>query len=129
MQRPASVKTACYLLWAALAIAIVSLIPGIRNGFWESNEGSPVFVAGFLAIAYLAMALLVLMTYRGKNWARWLFAVLAGIGWLSLLGDLSSLLAQGAFAVVLELAITLIEIYALFLLFSRASQPWFSKSA
>ena len=79
MNRPLAVKVATILLLLGVAVASVSVASNIANA---PPHYSRTFMIGY-GLARIAIVLLMIyLIYKGKNWARIVYAVL-GIGTLA----------------------------------------------
>jgi len=126
--RPASVTLACRLLWATLALGVLSLVPGVRTGLWVDLEKVPGAVAlmlGFVAAMLLIEAWLIRLVARCHGWARWGLLVYLIVGWLMTFSDFSASIEQGMIAVVIDLVTGAAEMLAMGLLFLSAGRTWF----
>jgi hypothetical protein len=124
--RPAKISLAVNLLWITVALSVVTLIPGIRDGLWDDQSGfSFVIMLVIMAIIFGLYGVLIYFIGQGHNWARWLSFVLFLVGLISIYGDPDELITQGGLAVGMELLISALEICAFVLLFQKSSSRWF----
>jgi hypothetical protein len=82
------------------------------------------FVPFFGVIAFIAYC-----TYRGRNWARWVFAAFTAFGAWAYLKTLSADLSVHLLIGVLEAAVLLVQVGAVALLFAPASNQWYRAPA
>jgi hypothetical protein len=129
--RPPSVTLACRLLWATLALGLLSLIPGVRNDLWTEFDkvpGAIVFMIGFVAVMTLLEAWLIRLVSRRQGWARWALLGYLIAGWLMTFSDFSVSIDQGMAAVIIDLVAGFGELVAVGLLFLSGGRLWFAKS-
>lgn len=85
--------------------------------------------SGFL-ITTMAIGIIIplLLWYfiarRGSNIAKWILVVLFGIGLLGLLASFANPLTPGGLTMVLSLATTALQAYAVYLLFQADAVAW-----
>src|SRR5262249_38915754 len=104
---------------------IVSLIPGVRVGYWEDvADNLPVMIA-FVGVFVVLYSALLVCVGRRRNWARWtvLISNVLGSGLTAI--DPAGLLAEGQIAVAIELVEFVLEVWACYLLFFGAGRRWF----
>ena len=68
---------------------------------------------------------MIVLVGRGVNWARWLMLASVALGWLVLLFDPAYSLDQGVVAFTVDVAASIVEVYAMYLLFSGEAKRWF----
>jgi hypothetical protein len=105
-QKPAEVGRAALMLWVSLAIGVVLNVP---------------------AAAFALVILLALSISAGHNWARIGFLAFFAIGTLPYLATLSEIFAVSAFFGVLSLVQAMLQLGAIFLVFSRPGSLWFRR--
>jgi len=111
--------------WLTWIIGLLSLLPGVRDGLWNDDE-VPLALSITLGVVFAVFsAWLILMTSRGRNWARWALVIYTAVSWLLLLSDPDALRAQGTLAVAIDAAMLFIELYASFLLLFGEGVQWF----
>jgi hypothetical protein len=133
--RPAQVVLACRILWVTLALSAMTLHPTIRGEWWaEGVEGDPglasaALIGGlFLAVVFLALfGVLLYLTGRRENWARWTMLGLLAFGWLTGLYDLSRSFSETPAAAVTDMLIATAEFWASYLLFLSPGAAWFKR--
>ncbi len=120
MEKPKDVVLAVNLMWLSLVFGLIQLV----------FKGSPVegFGDGLLTVAIVLstqaiIALLIVKISAGKNWARITNTVLFAIG-LPVLATLN--FSRMEFIVLLIQ--TLIQLYAIILLFTPSGKVWFHKN-
>ena len=122
--KPLQVRRAATMLWGAWAIGVVNLLfqPGMTR---------PVGWIGWLILAAI-FAFLILLTASisaGHNWARITFLVLFLIGVLPYLGLVRQIFAASALFGLLSLVQQLLQVTAMFLVFTPPGSLWFRKRA
>ncbi|MEJ2409767.1 MAG: hypothetical protein P8Y58_00685 [Novosphingobium sp.] len=63
---------------------------------------------------------------RASNMAKWILAVLTGLGLVSLLPTLSVLMARGLLSLVFTVTITALQVVAVAFLFRKDARAWFA---
>lgn len=122
--KPRSVAVAMYLLWASLAISLVSFAANYSNLTAAPNLPHPLVV---LAIEFVVYVFLVLMMYSGRNWARITFLLLFLIEIvLPVLWGVSTGKLPGIDA--MSLAKAALQASALILVFTSPGKTWFQKA-
>lgn len=146
-EMPSSVKTAVNLIWARIALSLISAVLtfSMLNTIMDEAlaaetdlEGvDPADVEAFartFAIGSVILSLLIsvglaivllLFIKKGANWARIVFTVLTAIGLL--FGLFGFLQAQPAILTILNLVYMALGVAALFFLWKKESNPWFAK--
>jgi hypothetical protein len=126
--RPAQVSIAALLLTASLALGVLTSV--ILPTTIASNSQAAivqVIVQIFVLIVFLWL------TYKiwvGRNWARITFTVLAGLGFLPYIPILMKMFRLSPLAGSINILQTLLQLVALYLLFSSPGRAWFrAKSA
>jgi hypothetical protein len=128
--RPASITLACRLLWATIALGLLSLIPGVRHGLWDDYANSPVAVLLVLAVIAFMTGIeiwLIRLVARRHGWARWALLIYLLAGWLMTFSDFSGSIEQGMAAVLVDLLTGLAEMAAVGLLFLSSGRSWFGR--
>jgi hypothetical protein len=122
-QKPQSVATAINLLWASLVVGLVNVL----MDFSSLSAAAPAAFTSFICFTFALIAFLIFKISSGRNWARITFLVMFIIGVLPtvpiVLGEFSRSAVLGA----LSVAHIGLQVYALFLLFTRPSSTWFRK--
>lgn len=128
--KPQAVVLAIRILWATMAIGLFSMLPGIRDGFWNefSGDNMEIMIGVVVVFTVLSIAIFVaLMVYLGRraNWARWGMLAMMCFGWIVTVSQGSDLIDQGMLAVVIDLGVAIAEAYAMALLFFGTGAQWF----
>lgn len=127
--RPAAVTLAAKLMWAALLVGLVSMIPGVRNGAYDGSD-IPIWVTVVLTGVFFALyVFLIRRILQGRNWARWTLIGLHVVSWIVLLTDSAALRAEGVLANALDLLIMALEVYGSILLLWGEGGKWFQKKS
>lgn len=129
--RPPSVTLACRLLWATIALGLLSLLPGVRAGLWDGRDNS--LIAVVLALAFVAVMTgvelwLIRLVGSRHGWARWALLIYLIAGWLMTFSDFSASIEQGMAAVLVDLVTGITEMVAVGLLFLGKGRFWFRPS-
>lgn len=86
-----------------------------------------------LSVLVASLALFVLFIWliarKGKNWARWVFAGLFAIGLINTYQNIADLIQHNGLAAILSVAQVVIQVFAVYLLFSPEARPWFENKA
>lgn len=132
-QAPREVKRAVRLLWVSLVISLLSFFLGIVSqsiqGPIEAELAGVVFVIVFMLIGVGIVAWIFHKIARGRNWARilWLLLVASNVVYSAFNWRQTIDIAKVApLLAAINLIGTVIEFYAVFLLFSRPAAPWFA---
>lgn len=126
IEKPSQIRTAVNLLWVSLAIGFAKSFIDMQH---LSAQASSAFTNFILVFVIAVMALLIVSISKGKNWARIIFLVLFVLGSLPavplVLGEFTRSPLLGAFSIV-QIAI---QIFALYLLFTKPGSRWFKKES
>jgi hypothetical protein len=121
--KPPSVVLAVRLLWAILAVDMLSYVPGVRTGAWDSDAAG---VTGLLLVVLgVAGTWLIALIDRGSNSARRIMLVLVAVGWLAFIVDPALVLEGGPAAFILDVGTSIVAVYAMYLLFFGDGGRWF----
>ena len=117
--RPQKVQNAVSILYVTLGIGIISaILQVLAHGAISRMFTTLVIVA--------AMAFLIVMTGRGRNWARVTLLILFLVGVLPSILPLVRFFAVHPISGFLGLAQLVLQIVALIFLFQEESSQWFS---
>jgi hypothetical protein len=115
-----------------VVLQVASVIPGVVDlvrGTLPPAVGQPAWfapaVASFTLFVVVAIALLIL---SGRNWARWLFAIMFVVGiptMMAVIGQLSTWLHDRPARAVLLLMQSLVQVVALIFLYLPEANAWF----
>lgn len=145
-EMPSSVKKAVNVIWARIALSLVSTLlaffmmddivdeavanqPQVEGADMESVETlarTMAIVGGIVGLVIsVGVAILLLVFIRkGANWARIVFTVLTAIGLV--LGLISFLQPQPTVLMSLSVVYMALGVAALLLLWKKESAPWFA---
>lgn len=143
-EMPSSVATAVKLLWASIALSVLStlltftMLDSIVDTALEQNNAtnidSDTIRAGAIMGAIIGLIIgvaitLVLLTFikKGANWARITWTVLAAIGLI--FGVMGLVGTQPPLLKLLGVVSMLLTAAILFFLWKKESNPWFGKPA
>lgn len=120
------------LMYASVCIGLLSLILDASRQAAQPEVqavGGMPFVA-LVALAGIAIVLLLiwLTARKGKNWARWLFAVLFVIGLWPTLQNIDMLLTANPIVALLAVAQIVIQVAAIYFVFTGDAAPWFQRT-
>ncbi len=122
-EKPASVVAAITLLKIALGINVINVIIGLITNSY-SNQ---MFISSLL-VGVLSFIITILFIYwlnNGKNWARTIFLIIEIIGSLIFIFSLQLVFKLNFITGFISVAITVIQLIALFKLYSKESNSWF----
>lgn len=130
---PANVTLFERLMYASLCIGLLNLaLDGPRQVATPEVQqvGGAAF---FVPVALGTLALLVLFIWliarRRKNWARYLFAAFFVVGLWPAWQNISGLLEAAPLSGVLSIAQMVIQVAALYFIFTGDAAAWFEKPA
>ncbi len=128
--QPSSVRLALQLVIGALVLSVVAYVmPGIRVPTPEEGEISLVMMI-VLIVFFSAMTLFFASrVMRGKNWARLALLAYLGLGWFMVGAEFNDNFVRSPLSTLIDIACVAMEVAAMVLLFSGASQRWFSAIA
>ena len=119
---PAAVRKGVLAL-AATAVAAVAHTASIQ--IWETAEPIPAAMwMLFLGINGLFVLLLVL-TWRRHNWARWVAVILTGLGIMAVLWSFTEPGESSLLEMSIDLSIVAVELWGCYHLVSMSASSWF----
>ena len=118
--RPAAVTFAVALLSVSTAIGIVKVAASAHL----DNPLTYIVLAGLLAVS----ALMIWLIFSGKNWGRWTFIVLFGVGLLLSPRSLHRLRSHSNFDVLFYLVQLVLQLAAAIALCLPPVTRWFQRS-
>ena len=133
--RPTTVRAA---LWIQIAVLVAGIIltfldfPTSENSLSGSAAVQMMIVVLFVSPRAAVTLIVTIYAYHGRNWARWVLAVLCAISVLVYLKSLSQVVTSGQYRVVwdtLDLLVVGGQVAAVALFFSVNSSAWFASSA
>jgi len=121
LSKPTAVQLAVTVLWITFGINIL-------NTFFVATHPAPL-LPGSIVMQFVLFgidALFIAAIARGRNWARILFLILCPLGLVSVVLGVHLLTRlHGSLSFSLELGQSILQNFALFLLFQRESSEWF----
>lgn len=124
VQKSQTVGTAVNLLWASLAVGLVKMLMDFSN---LSALAPAAFTNFVLIFTFALIGFLIFKISAGKNWARTTFLVMFVIGMLPTLPIVSSEFSRSPVVGALSVAQIGLQVYAMFLLFTKPGTSWFRK--
>lgn len=123
--RPRQVQIAVALLWLSLALGIPEAVLSSRQ-----VEGAAAGVAVTVAMLLIfgLFGLVTVRLHQGRNWARIVMLVLTALSVVTMLFPSDESSAQGPLLQGLYLFDVLIEVIAMYLVFSKPGSGWFKPS-
>lgn len=133
LAKPETVKTAIKLLYIGLALGIIEAFlkfPMTRE-IASTQEAQALGGLGFALtiqfITFVSLALIIWLISKRKNWARWIFSILAILGIPMMIDSILSDLNNAPIYAIISIIQTLIQLAAIILLFLKPSREWFKK--
>jgi hypothetical protein len=115
--RPNSLKMAIYCLLVSYVVASVQVLLKLH---WSDLKAYALGITGLL-VSWL----FVFLIYRGRNWARWLYAGFMTVWLVSLAADMKHTTQLGGGDRALLVLYLILGLTAVILLFTPASTHWF----
>ena len=119
------------LMYGSLAIGIlVLLLDGPRKAASpeiRAAGGMALVIGGAICILALIALFIWLIARRRQNWARWLFAILFLAGLVPFVPGFTDLLHNNLAAAILSATQFVLQITALYCIFTGDARPWFHK--
>jgi hypothetical protein len=129
---PQAIQQGAKLMWWSLGLGV--LVTLIQVGALLSIK-APIATTLVELLGYIFLGLFIKQIGKGRNWARWLYACMVGLGLVMLLGKLifgptGSFAGTSWFFILIMLVRSLLDIGALVLIFDLSANRWFdSKKA
>ena len=125
--RPRSVRFACYLVLASLVLGFVTLLPvfDIPHNVEGGVQGAIVW-AVYAVLQAIALSL-TYATYRRSSWGRWALVAYLVLGWLLDAIGRKTDSDESALASAVYMAVTVMQVAAVWLLFTGPGARWFGK--
>jgi hypothetical protein len=123
-EKPREVKFATTLLWTCLGVGLVNSVVQFEYLRSQASTGFVLTVAG---ITLTVLALLIWFISAGRNWARITFLILFLLGLIPAIPQLASLFERSVLSGVISIGQWLLQIVAMYLVFSKPGATWFSK--
>lgn len=132
--RPNSTTNAVKLLYLSLILGIIFGIIFIATGHKMKNLPEHFSTTQFILITIASLVVISLIKYwfirmigGGRNWARIVYLILVILGLLTMASHIHSLVNQGTLYMISSILTTVIDLCAIFLLFTSESNAWFRK--
>jgi hypothetical protein len=126
---PRSVRIACRLVIASLALGLVGLLPAIRLPRPEEAVAPLTFTVGSIVVFGGLTIWLAIEVLRGKPWARWAMLVYLMLGWWLSAGDLGDDFLRSPVLGAIDAVCIVMEAFACYLLFFGDGARWFGALA
>ena len=123
-QKPREARLATNLLWISLGIGPVNF--ALQFDYLQS-QASTGFVFTVSGITFVVVGVLIYFISTGRNWARITFLVLFLVGLTQAISQLTATFDRSTLTGLLSLGQALLQIVALYLIFSRPGASWFAK--
>lgn len=123
-RRPAQVTQALYLLSGSLVLGMVLTLLDVGE-----LSASTLWVLHAVALIVAMSVLLIYEISRGKNWARFVFLALFIVGLVPYLPDTMVMFDQSPIMGSLSVLQLVVQLIALYLVFTSASSAWFRKKS
>ena len=122
--KPGTIGLAVKLLWVSLAVGLVRILLDFAH---LSALGKAAFTGFVLVFTLALMAWLIYKISAGKNWARITYLVLFLLGFLPTLPVMLTEFSRSPLVAILTVVQVGLQVYALFLLFTKPVGAWFRK--
>lgn len=130
-ERPATVRWASVLLWMSFALGGALAVYELHNGSAaDPAERAPAVdavLAGFTFGALAFSALLNVMIYQGRNWARIVYLLLATVALVLLFWPVEEGSAPTTVETIAYAVASLLDFMAMALVFTRPGALWFRR--
>jgi hypothetical protein len=124
-ERPKQVTYAVWMLWLTFLVGLPAIV-------YEYQRATPEQLSVFLLLIFAVMSVvsivLIVFTYRGHNWARILMLVLISLALISFFALFGAYLQYPLLPLASNIAVMVLDVLALYLLFTRPGRLWFRKS-
>lgn len=128
---PRSVALFERLMYASLALSLLVIgLDGTRMAALpevQASGGIGFLIATGLFTVAILMLFIWLIARRRKNWARIVFVVLFVLGLIPFAQNFVNVLAANPLAAAVSALQMLLQVAALFFVFSSSARPWFKK--
>ena len=123
-QMPREAKLATNLLWISLGVGLINF--AFQFDYLKS-QASVGFIVTVSGITFAIIALLVHFISAGRNWARITFLVMFLLGLIPAVPQLAAIFERSLLSGLTSLGQWLLQIIALYLVFSKPGASWFGK--
>lgn len=128
---PRSVALFERLMYASLALSLLVIgLDGTRMAALpevQASGGIGFLIATGLFTVAILMLFIWLIARRRKNWARIVFVVLFVLGLIPFAQNFVNVLAANPLAAAVSALQMLLQVAALFFVFSSSARPWFKR--
>ena len=125
-ERPQAVKTAVKVLWGSMAVGLVKIPLDFAHLRAMVAMAPVAALIGGLS-GYALIAFLIAKISAGRNWARIVWLILSAIGVPLNFAIISAEFTRAPGMGALSLLAVGMQVYGLFLLFTRPGSVWFRK--
>ena len=125
--KPSAVRRAILVFWIGWGLGLVLLLPGVTSELPEGSEVPAALIFGLQAVFAALTAWLIVMTSRGRNWARWVLVIYVALTWSVLALDPSAFLNEKPLAVAIQGFVLVLDVYGCILLLFGAGAEWFRR--
>jgi hypothetical protein len=115
------------LMLAALFIGVVNTALQYKE-LSAGPGGAPLVLSVFFGGVIVMLTLILLISRKGSNVAKWIFMILAGLLFVNYIPVLADFLDRGLVG-ILSICQTAMQAVAIYFLFTRESQLWFASHA
>lgn len=134
--RPNSTNNAIKLMYLSLILGIIFGVIAIATGHDMKHLPQKMSATQFMLVAIVTLGVIALIKYwfirmvgSGRNWARILYLILVILGLLAMASHTHTLINQGTLSLISSIITVVIDLCAIFLLFTSESNAWFSKKS
>ncbi len=124
-ERPRQVSTALRLLWTSLGLGLVT---SALDWSYVGAVASAGFTVAVLLVVLGLTAFLIVKMGAGRNWARITFLVLFLAGAAPYVPNLIAMYGRSLLTGTVSLLQLVLQIVALYLLFTRPGADWFRRT-
>lgn len=124
--RPRSIVVAVYSIGVSTVIGLVSLFLSFANQQSGMNGLSKLLIF-FVIPVYAFTIFMVYKIYEGKNWARFFFLIGCILALVAMPNYIKNEFTQSIFLGVLFVLQWVLNLYSLFLLYSKSGGEWFKR--
>ena len=121
-QKPKRMQLATHLLWLALLIGPAKILLDSSS---IRVVGSPAFLAGAIALAFVLIAFVIQSIANAKNWARYAFLAIFLVAFMLASRHISEVFSRSPLIAFLSLVQLILQAVALWFLFSPSGTAWF----
>lgn len=130
--RPNSTNNAIKLMYLSLILGIIFGIIAIATGHDIKHLPQKMSATQIMLVAIVTLGVVSLIKYwfirmiaGGRNWARIIYLIMVILGLLAMASHIHTLIGQGTLYLIPTIINTVIDLCAVFLLFTSESNAWF----